>query len=213
MIENYEEVDVYPLDPEVQEQLLQLQNECAFVWGPKDHWAVGVMMSYVWRDGRFWLTATSQRKRIAAIRRDSRVSVVVSSVGTPLGPAKTVTAKGRCILHEDQETKDWFYPALAAAIMPVNEPVQKAFAKMKGTVLVGASKMKVTMDFTGEDLVMSVGKKGKPGARVAGSMDTLLGVALGKGMVGPVLSGKLKIGGKAWRLLRMLKLMKAEATQ
>jgi hypothetical protein len=120
VIENYEEVDVYPLDPEVQEQLLQLQNECAFVWGPKDHWAVGVMMSYVWRDGRFWLTATSQRKRIAAIRRDSRVSVVVSSVGTPLGPAKTVTAKGRCILHEDQETKDWFYPALAAAIMPVN---------------------------------------------------------------------------------------------
>lgn len=89
---------------------------------------------------------------------------------------------------------------------------QKAFAKMKGTVLVGASKMKVTMDFTGEDLVMSVGQKGKPGARVAGSMDTLLGVALGKGMVGPVLSGKLKIGGKAWRLLRMLKLMKAEAT-
>jgi hypothetical protein len=130
VIENYEEVDVYPLDPDVQEQLLQLQNECAFVWGPKDHWAVGVMMSYVWRDGRFWLTATSQRKRIAAIRRDPRVSIVVSSVGTPLGPAKTVTAKGRCVIHEDQETRDWFYPALAAAIIPQNEPVQRAFAKM-----------------------------------------------------------------------------------
>ena len=58
------------------------------------------------------------------------MSVVVSSVGTPLGPAKTVTAKGRCILHEDQETKDWFYPALAAAIIPGNEPMQRAFAKM-----------------------------------------------------------------------------------
>jgi len=92
------------------------------------------------------------------------------------------------------------------------EAGQRAFAKMKGTVLVGASKMAVTLDFTGEDLVMSVGQRGKPGARVAGSMDTLLGVSLGRGMVGPVLSGKLKIGGKAWRLLRMLKLMKAEAT-
>ncbi len=92
------------------------------------------------------------------------------------------------------------------------EAGQRAFAKMKGTVLVGASRMQITMDFTGDDLVMSVGKQGKPGARVAGSMDTLLGVALGKGMVGPVLSGKLKIGGKAWRLLPMLKLMKAEAT-
>jgi hypothetical protein len=130
MIENYEEVDVYPLDPEVQEQLLQMQNECAFVWGPKDHWAVGVTMSYVWRDGRFWLTATSQRKRIAAIRRDPRVTVVVSSVGTPLGPAKSITAKGRCVIHEDRETKGWFYPALAAAIIPQNEQVQKAFAKM-----------------------------------------------------------------------------------
>ena len=87
----------------------------------------------------------------------------------------------------------------------------KALAKMKGRVLVGASQMELTLDFTGDDLVMAVGRDGKPDARVAGNMDALLGVALGKGMVGPVLSGKLKVGGKIWRLLPMLKLMKAEA--
>jgi hypothetical protein len=129
-ITDYEEVDVYPLDDEVREELLRSQNECTFIWGPKSHWAVGVIMSYVWRDGRFWLTATSQRKRIAALRRDDRVSIVVSSVGTPLGPAKSVTAKGRCRLRDDRETMDWFYPALAAAIIPQSETVQRAFARM-----------------------------------------------------------------------------------
>jgi len=46
--------------------------------------------------------------------------------------------------------------------------------------------------------------------RVRGSMDTLLGVSLGKGMVWPVVTGRLKVGGKVWRLLRMLPLLKAE---
>jgi hypothetical protein len=129
-IQDYEEVHVYPLDPDVQKQLFELQNECTFIWGTKDHWAVGVTMSFVWRDGRFWLTATSQRKRVAAVRRDDRVSLVITSKGTNLGPSKTVTVKGRCLLRDDQETKDWFYPALAAAVIPESEKVQKAFAMM-----------------------------------------------------------------------------------
>jgi len=123
-------VGIYPLDEDVQEELLTSQNECAFVWGTKDHWPVGVMMSYIWRDGRFWLTATSQRKRIAAIRRDPRVSVIVSGIATPVGPARTVTAKGRCILRDDEETKKWFYPALAKVIMGGEGPLTDMFAEM-----------------------------------------------------------------------------------
>jgi hypothetical protein len=86
----------------------------------------------------------------------------------------------------------------------------RAFSKMKGTVLVGASKMKVTLDFSGNDLEMEVGEQGKADVRVRGSMDTLLGVSLGKGMVWPVMTRRLKVGGKVWRLLRMLPLLKAE---
>jgi general stress protein 26 len=129
-VTNYEKVDVYPLDPEVREQLLCEQNECVFCWSTSDHWPVGMVMSYVWRDGRFWLTAAKQRARVAALKRDNRVSLAVSSVGTSLGPAKTVTVKGRCSLVEDRATKDWFYPALAAAIVPGNEQGQKAFQSM-----------------------------------------------------------------------------------
>ena len=52
-VENYDEVQHFPLDPDVQEKILQEQNECSFVWGPKNHWAVGVIMSYFWEDGKF----------------------------------------------------------------------------------------------------------------------------------------------------------------
>jgi hypothetical protein len=89
----------------------------------------------------------------------------------------------------------------------------RAFSKMKGTVLVGASRMKVTLDFSGEDLVVEVGGQGKADVRVQGSMDSLLGVSLGKGMIWPVLTRRLKVGGKVWRLLRMLPLLKAEGAR
>ena len=116
-IHDFEDVTLYPLDPPVLEELLRTQNECAFVWGTREHWPVGVTMSYVWRDGRFWLTSAERRKRIAAVRRDPRVSVVVTSAGTKLGPSRTATAKGRCVLRDDRATKDWFYPELSRRIM------------------------------------------------------------------------------------------------
>ncbi len=113
-LEDYEAVSVYPLDPPVQEELLGTNRECVFNWSTQDGWPMGVIMSYLWRDGRMWLTAGAHRHRIAAVRRDPRVSIVVTSTGTKLGPGKTVTAKGRCVVHEDRETKDWFYPAFSA---------------------------------------------------------------------------------------------------
>ena len=53
------------------------------------------------------------RHRVSAIRRDPRCSVVVSGVAAPDGPNGAITFKGRAIIHDDEETKKWFYPALA----------------------------------------------------------------------------------------------------
>ncbi|WP_116997229.1 pyridoxamine 5'-phosphate oxidase family protein [Desertimonas flava] len=125
--ENYEDVTVYGLDDDVEEQLLLAHNECTFIWSNKEGWPVGVIMSYVWRKGCFWLTASSQRARISAVRRDPRVCVVVTSTGSPLPRNKTVTWKGTCTLHDDQETKDWFYPELSRAINPDDPARAKAF--------------------------------------------------------------------------------------
>ena len=112
-IEDYERVSVYELDPAVREELLASHAECTFLWSTRDGWPVGVIMSYLWKDGRFWLTAGAHRHRIEAIGRDPRVSIVVTSTGSKLGPGKSVTAKGRVKLHEDEATKAWFYPEFA----------------------------------------------------------------------------------------------------
>jgi general stress protein 26 len=125
--ENYEDVTVYGLDDDVEEQLLLAHNECTFIWSNREGWPVGVIMSYMWRKGRFWLTASSQRARISAVRRDPRVCVVVTSTGSPLPRNKTVTYKGICTVHDDRELKDWFYPEFSRALMGNDEARAAAF--------------------------------------------------------------------------------------
>jgi hypothetical protein len=125
--ENYEDVTVYGLDEDVEEQLLLAHNECTFIWSNKEGWPVGVIMSYVWRKGSFWLTASGQRARVSAIRRDPRVCVVVTSTGSPLPRNKTVTWKGTCTVHDDHATKDWFYPELAIALRGLDQRAVDTF--------------------------------------------------------------------------------------
>lgn len=116
-IEDYEDVSVYGLDPGTEAELIAKQNECTFCWVTADGSPMAVIMSYLQHEGRFWMTATAQRKRIPAIRRDGRVVVVITSAGTDLRSGKTVTYKGSAIVHDDAETKAWFYPALAERLM------------------------------------------------------------------------------------------------
>ena len=130
---SYEDVRAFTLDESQQEDLLRTQNECAFVWSTRDGWPVGVIMSFVWRDGKVWLTSSVQRKRVKAVSRDPRVSVIVSGAGTSLGAGKTVTLKGRCVVRSDPETAAWFYPALAKAVFPDNEVRQQRFAERLDT--------------------------------------------------------------------------------
>lgn len=84
--------------------------------------------AYVWHQGHVWITAGGHRHRISALRRDPRCSVVVSAVAAPKsGVAGAITIKGRCIVHEDRQTKDWFYEALARKLNPTSEAGANAF--------------------------------------------------------------------------------------
>jgi len=125
-MQGYEDVTLYELTPERERELLDKQIECNFIWSNKSGHGVGVIMNYVAQDGRIWLTATEQRARIKALRRDPRASVVISSMGTDMGPGKTVTYMGRVELRTDQATKDWFYPAMADIISPYPAPTPQA---------------------------------------------------------------------------------------
>ena len=128
-IDDYEKVSIYGLDPEIQEQLLSTQRECVFNWCTRDQWPMGVIMSCLWRRDRMWLTAGAHRHRIAAVRRNPQVSVVVTSTGTKLGSGKAITLKGTCQIHEDRETKDWFYPEFSRHLHGENESEAAAFAE------------------------------------------------------------------------------------
>ena len=101
-MQGYEDVTVYKLSPERERELLEKQIECSFIWANKAGHGMGVIMNYVARGGSIWLTATRQRARIKALQRDPRASVVISSMGTDMGPGKQLTYKGRVVLHDDQ---------------------------------------------------------------------------------------------------------------
>jgi len=116
--DDYEDLTECALAPELERQLVQMQAECVFMWTNAKGEAFGVVMSYLPKDGRIWLTAAEGRKRISAIRRFPRASVCINSSGSRLGGGKTVTYKGSCIVHTDRETKDWFYLEFARRLRP-----------------------------------------------------------------------------------------------
>lgn len=124
---NYEELTIAGLAQDVEAELLKSQTECAFIWANKEGWPVGLTMSFLFTRGSFWLTTSGQHKRVAAVRRDPRVAIVVSSLGSDLPPMKTVTYKGLCTVHDDRETLEWFLPPFAANLNRGGEEWQKAF--------------------------------------------------------------------------------------
>jgi hypothetical protein len=110
---DYQDVRDLAVDDEKREWLYEAQTECSVVWSTRDGWPVGVTSRFVWRDGRFWVTCTAERKRVAALSARPQSCVIVTSEGTWLGGDVTTTAKTLATVHRDAETKAWFYPALA----------------------------------------------------------------------------------------------------
>ena len=105
-----------------------MAGECVFIWANKAGHPIGVITAYVPVDGKIWMTATRERVRIKAIARDGRSSVVITSKGTPMGGGKTVTYKGHTVIHDDNDTKQWFYRLLAGG-MAASEDEGNAFTR------------------------------------------------------------------------------------
>ncbi len=126
MARDFESLADYTLDARAEAELLRAQTECTFVWTTSDG-PLGVIMSFVARDGHLWLTASSNRGRVGAVARDPRVAVVVTSSGTLLGHGKSVTYRGRCAVHTEEAVKRWFYPALGARRFPDDERYRAQF--------------------------------------------------------------------------------------
>ena len=112
--DNEKNLSEYPLDPDREAELIKLQSECTFMWTNKEGQPMGVIMSYLEHEGKLWLTAAHNKARIAAIKRDGRSAICITSTGTSMFGGKTVSYKGYCLIHENnQAIKDWFYTALS----------------------------------------------------------------------------------------------------
>jgi len=129
---DHEIVSIYPFTDAEIDHLMTYSNECVLMWATKDGWPVGVVHAFVWHNGKIWITFSAHRHRAAAIRRDNRVSVCVSSTGYPaeadkLLPRGAITFKGRAEIFEDESTKRWFYPALSKKLNPTNAAGEEFF--------------------------------------------------------------------------------------
>jgi len=129
---DHEIVSIYPFTDEEVDKLMTHAQEAVLMWATRDGWPVGVTHAFYWKDGKIWLTFAAHRHRTAAIRRDPRVSVNVSSVSYRSGPQKelpsgAITFKGTAEFFDDDATKGWFYPALARKVSPSDKAFEEYF--------------------------------------------------------------------------------------
>jgi len=87
---------------------------------------------------------------------------------------------------------------------------QRGAARLRGDVVVQAGEMVVTLSFAEGGVTVRRGAAEHPRAAVRGSLDTLMGLSLGRGMVGPVLAGRLKPRGSLLQLWRIRRLLQVE---
>jgi general stress protein 26 len=128
-----EEVSNYPLDDEQRERLFALQRMCVVCWSTSDGWPVGVTHRYLWKDGRIWVTTSSQRHRVTALRSRPKSCVVISGDGTEMGADCTLTLKTTCVVHDDRKTLEWFLDAFVEALHPGNAAAQQGMKTMMDT--------------------------------------------------------------------------------
>ena len=96
-----------------QDDLLAAQTEGTVAYTSREGWPAAVVMSFLRRDGRFWLTAVAGRDHLESLRLDGRLTLVVDNRGTGLPGRRMLAVQGTAVVHDDRETKDWFYPAFA----------------------------------------------------------------------------------------------------
>jgi nitroimidazol reductase NimA-like FMN-containing flavoprotein (pyridoxamine 5'-phosphate oxidase superfamily) len=126
---DHEVVSIYRHSDEQIDALMTKAPECVLMWGTRDGWPVGVVHSFVWIDGKVWVTFAAHRHRASAIRRDPRVSITVSgrTSNDPECPLGAVTLKGRGEFQDDQETKRWFYRKLSKKVSPTDAQGEQDF--------------------------------------------------------------------------------------
>ena len=125
---DYEDLTEMRLDDESLQQLLDAGGECVFNWTTREGYPVGVVVAFVYRDGKFFTTCAERRKRVPALRARPQSGLIINSGG------KTASFKGDSVVHAPGdpgfgELKAWFYPTLSRLDQDPEDPYRQSFAK------------------------------------------------------------------------------------
>lgn len=125
---DYEDLTTMRLDDEALQSLVGGGGECIFNWTTTDGFPVGVVVAYVYRDGKFWTTCADRRKRVPALHKRPQSGIVINRNG------KTASYKGDSIVHANgdagfDELKTWFYATLSGVAAAPEDAYRRAFAK------------------------------------------------------------------------------------
>ncbi len=125
---DYEDLTTMKLGDEALRALVEPGGECIFNWTTAEGYPVGVVVAYVYRDGKFWTTCAARRKRVPALRKRPQSGIVINRNG------KTASYKGDSIVHANgdagfDELKTWFYATLSGVAAAPEDAYRRAFAK------------------------------------------------------------------------------------
>ncbi len=99
-----------------------------FNWTTRGGHPVGVVVAFVYHDGRFFTTCAERRKRVPALRARPQSGIVIYSGG------KTASFKGDSIVHAHgdpgfDELKTWFYRTLSRLDTNPGDQYRQSFAR------------------------------------------------------------------------------------
>lgn len=125
---DYEDLTSMRLDDDALNQLLHAGGECVFNWTNREGYPVGVVVAFLYKDGKFWTTCAERRARVPALRARPQSAIVINSDG------KTASYKGDSIVHAPgdegfEELKNWFYPTLSGSLANPEDEYRQSFAK------------------------------------------------------------------------------------
>ena len=108
------------LTPELTEKILETQRECTMIWNTRDGNSAGTMVSFVWHRGSVWIGVPRGLPRMAAIRRNPNMCIVVSVLGTGLGRDRCISLRGMCTVHDDRAVLEEVAPLLVRKLGTYN---------------------------------------------------------------------------------------------
>ncbi len=125
---DYEDLTTMRLAQEEIDALLAAGGECVFNWTTREGYPVGVVVAFVFHDGKFWTTCAERRKRVPALRARPQSALVINTGG------HTASFKGDSVVHAPgdpgfDELKAWFYPKLSRLDQNPEDDYRQSFCK------------------------------------------------------------------------------------